>query len=66
MSPEINVRRFNKHVPVWSGRSKRPVMVEVDYQSIKAGDFTLIHIARLRDSAGHDTREQPARLRFAD
>lgn len=66
MSPEITVRRFNKHVPVWSGRSKRQVLVEVDYQSIKAGDFTLIHIARLRDSVGNDTRQHPSQFRFAD
>ncbi len=66
MSPEITVRRFNKHVPVWSGRSKRHVLVEVDYQSIKAGDFTLIHLARLRDSAGNDTRRPSGELRYAD
>lgn len=52
---ELTVTRLNKNVQVWSSRKNRNVTVNVDYQRIKAGKFTLIHIARLRDSYGHDT-----------
>ncbi len=36
MSSQLTVRSFNKNVPIWSGRKKRQVVVEVDYQSIRA------------------------------
>jgi hypothetical protein len=52
---ELTVTRLNKNVQVWSSRKNRNVTVNVDYQRIKAGKFTLIHIARLRDSFGYDT-----------
>jgi hypothetical protein len=64
MFPQLKVRSFNKNVPVWSGRKQRQVFVEVDYQSIRAGDFTLIHIARMRDSNGNDTEPKLSDARF--
>ncbi len=66
MFPQLKVRNFSKNVPVWSGRKQRQVVVEVDYQSIRAGDFTLIHIARLRDSAGNDTIRRPFAVRCTE
>lgn len=66
MPSQVTVRNFNKNVPIWSGRKKRQVVVEVDYQSIRAGDFTLIHIARMRDSIGNDTYPRPLHARFLE
>ena len=62
MSPHLKVRHFNKNVPIWSGRKQRQVVLEVDYQSIRAGNFTLIHIARIRDASGNDTQDGPREL----
>ena len=66
MSPQLKVRNFNKNVPIWSGRKQRHVVVEVDYQSVRAGDFTLLHIARMRDSTENDTRPKVIELRFSE
>ena len=68
MNSQITIERFRKNVAIWSGRKKREVIVEVDYQSIRAGDFTLIHIARMQDTPIHDADAVPARRepRFLD
>ncbi len=66
MASLIEIRRFHKQVPIWSGRKKRNVLVEVDYESIKAGDFTLIHIARMRETPASDTPQQSGLRRFVD
>jgi len=42
---------------VWSSRQKKSIKITVDYGKVEVGDFTLFHIARMRDELGNDTQQ---------
>ncbi len=65
MPTEITIKQMNKRVAVWSDRRARKITIEVDYQRVQDGNFTLLHITRLQDSIRPTTPESDSLLPIA-
>ncbi len=56
VSSQITIDQRNKKVRVWSEHNNQFVKIEVDFDCISSGEFTLVQIVRMRNSLGHDTQ----------